>query len=39
MVTFTYKGVLMKLNGPSVVFIETRGARHSCMEIDHQYGS
>jgi hypothetical protein len=39
MVSFTHKGVLVKVNGPSVVFIETRGARHSCMDIDHKHGS
>jgi hypothetical protein len=39
MVTFNDKGVLVKVNGPSVVLIETHGARHNCMEIDHQHGS
>jgi hypothetical protein len=38
-VTFTHKGVLVEVNGPSVVFIETRGARHKCVEMDHQHGS
>jgi hypothetical protein len=38
MVTFTHKGVLVEVNGPGVVFIETRGARHSCVEMDHQHG-
>jgi hypothetical protein len=35
----TFKGVLMEVNGPSVVFFETRGAIHTCMEVDHQHGS
>jgi hypothetical protein len=39
LVTFTHKGVLVELNGPGVVFIETRGARHSCGDMDHQHGS
>jgi hypothetical protein len=38
-VTFTHKGVLVEVNGPGVVFFETRGDRHSCMEMDHQHGS
>jgi hypothetical protein len=38
-VTFTRKGVLMKVNGSGMVFIETQGSRHSCMEIYHQHGS
>jgi hypothetical protein len=38
-VTFTHKSVLVGVNGPDVVFIMTQGARHRCVEMDHQHGS
>jgi hypothetical protein len=38
-VTFTHMGVLLKVNGPGVVFIDIWGARHNFMEFYHQHGS
>jgi hypothetical protein len=38
-VTFTHKGVLVEVNGPSVVLFETQGDKNSCVEMNHQHGS
>jgi hypothetical protein len=38
-VKFTHKGVLVEVNGLGVVFFETLGDKHNCVDMDHQHGS